>query len=187
MASARTSSLRCVADEKTIAATMPAAGKIATHRFGSLADMSDPSNDSFLFTKRKDIIDGFLHPAVDLAFKNNLNIMWDNWTNAALRAVMQTDDLVSKKMMWMTLLVTLPDIQDWFLQNGPPQAEKWLAYVKTEINTYCMGKTYEINTCEDVSKKNKKGPRMAEEILAPPIYASIEDFVCSMTAYYLSL
>lgn len=187
MATVRTSSQKTVVDEKAVAATLPTAGKIATHRFGTIGDLNDPLNESFLFTKRKDIIDGFLTPAVNLAMKNNLNVMWDNWTNAALRAVMQTDDLVSKKMMWMTLLVTLPDIQTWFLQSGPPHAEKWLNYVKVELNAYCMGKTFEMGGGEEPAKKLKKGQRVNEETVAPPMYASVEDFVCSMTAYYLSL
>lgn len=187
MASVRTSAQES-ANEQNVAWELAPAARISTYRFGTVADSADPTTDAFLFTRRRDIVDGYLNPAIELAFKSNVDLAWDNWTRAAMRAASASDDLVSKRMLWMTLLVTLPDIQQWFLQNGPPNADKWLAYLKTELEAYCIGKTHAApETIEPSAKRARKGQRPADEPSPSPLYATMSDFVCSMTAYYLAL
>jgi hypothetical protein len=171
--------------------------------FGTINDADDAQTDSFLFTQKPDVLDGYIEPAARLALAQGLDCAWDEWTRAALRSALATRDLLSKRMLWLAFLAHLPQVAEWFVLKGPPGARAWVEHVRTELDVFCLGQTNAPPGGDDDDDKDGRGKkrgarrpakraRADEPHAAPPqqaraIYPSVADFVASMTAYYLAL
>ncbi len=190
MALVRTSAANAGRDPSSWAPDGPSGDNL----FGTFADANDPSTQAFLFTKNVAAVDGYLKPAVDLAIHQGLDCLWDEWTRRALASAMATRDLVSKRMLWLSLLVSLPAIEHWFVQHGPANAQKFVDHVRVELHAFCLGTTKDPGgnvaaAVERPAKRGRKASKSAETDVkeTSPVYASVVDFVASMTAYYLAL
>ena len=170
--------------------------------FGTLNDADDAHTNAFLFTQNASVLDGYIEPAARLALQEGLDCLWDEWTRASLRSALQTDDLLSKRMLWFAFLAHLPPVAEWFVQKGPPNARAWVEHVKTELDVFCLGLTRRATDDDEGAtdakegRAKKKGARRAPKrartqdatgVPATAIYATVADFVAAMTAYYLAL
>lgn len=171
------------------AARWAPAGPVGENVFGTMADACDPETQSFLFTRRRDVLDGYLAPAVALALSEGLDRVFDAWTHGALQAVLETEDLLSKRMLWLALLTLLPQVEGWFMQKGGPHAAVFVAHAKREMQAFCLGQTREPPEAAPEARPAKRGRRATSDAAPPcdPLYASPADFVSAMTAYFLAL
>jgi hypothetical protein len=177
------------------------AGAARENVFGTLADADDKDTNAFFFTQKPDVLDGYLEPAANLAMHMGLDCMWDEWTRAALRSVLQTKDVLAKRMVWLAFLAHLPQVADWFVAHGPPNARAWVEHVKTELDVFCLGQTKTDATEDAAAQANPPDRKRQKRTLSAAdkkdaanaavpvcsIYETPADFVASMTAYFLAL
>ena len=168
-------------------------GDAPLNEFGTFVDSTDPNTPTFFFTRRTEEVDRFLRPAVVLAKRQGLDATFDRWTHGALEAAEETDDLLSKRLLWLALLTVLPDIEAWFVQSGPPCAAAFTAHVKREMHSFCLGLTLDaygteaaLGVTEARPMKKKAGLKEEAGRGGGAVYASAADFVAQMTAYYLA-
>jgi hypothetical protein len=210
MALARTSTSRLAHDSASRVPPGPARADL----FGTLADADDPETSAFFFTSRRDVLDGYVRPAAALARSVSLDRVFDAWTKGALEAALETDDLLTKRMLWLTLMTMLPAVEAWFVEKGPPAAPAFVRHVRRELHAFCLGLTRDAldgswsadasggnkNAGEDTGGRTAKRARRggtggvsaadgdgSDKDRGRPVYASAADFVAAMTAYYLAL
>ena len=130
-------------------------------------------------------------PAVALARRSGLFDGFDGWTNRAVDAVVESDDPVCKKLLWVVLLSVVPEVQQWLDQNAPPLHRKWTDDLYSRVKRFATGAVV-VHPDEEggaaTSRRRVVGSKDKREKdrSHPLLYSGVDDFLYSEVALYLA-
>ena len=167
-------------------------------RLGGYSDIcAQGESSAFLLTNDRVHVDSLLRPAVELARAHGLFDELPERMRLVVDLVLDTDDLVSKRCLWMGLLLCLPAMQVWLVELEPVRAPEWIRRLKSSMTSFTTGQCYTLQqepsgAARSATARKKRRYADAKGMGTPAcspaeIYTNVSEFVYMQSAYMFAL